>query len=160
MGGFTTSTDFTAPAVSNTEQLSVADFNGDGKPDIASKDVILQGNGLGGFTLQNTFPRGDSSYFEVADLDGDGRVDIVAYTFDDILTNTLGYTSFLSVCNLVKDTGRLDYDGDGETDIAVFRRRRAVAEITQRQLSFQALSAFPLRELRVSAVKCLFRNLP
>ncbi|MBV9958188.1 MAG: VCBS repeat-containing protein [Acidobacteria bacterium] len=118
MGGFTTTT-FAVPEV-NGENLAIADFNGDGKPDIARSGLILQGNGTGGFTATNTYPPGFPSYFQTADLNGDGRADLANYSVDNLLTTPFGFSFYLSVCNLVNDTSRLDYDGDRKTDVAVW----------------------------------------
>ena len=120
MGGFSSSTDFAVPVI-DSEQLSVGDFNGDSNPDIATQGTILQGNGLGAFTATGTFPQSGFLYFEVADLNADGRTDFANYSANGVLNTGLGFAITLSVCNLVKDTGRLDYDGDGKTDLAVWR---------------------------------------
>ena len=119
MGGFT-NTSFAVPDTIS-ENLTINDFSGDGKPDIARQGTILQGDGSGGFTPTNTFPPAGYYYFEAADLNGDGRTDLLAYGFNNLLTNTLGYAVFQSVCTPIKDTSRLDYDGDGKTDLAVWR---------------------------------------
>ena len=63
--------------------LAAADFDGDGKLDLAvgcvgSNDaVILLGDGKGGFRTGGTFPAGpDPAEMAAADLDGDGKIDL------------------------------------------------------------------------------------
>ena len=63
--------------------VGIADFNGDGKPDLASAhrnddSVRLQlGNGFGTFGAEASFAAGDTAYaMAVADLNGDGRPDV------------------------------------------------------------------------------------
>lgn len=119
MGGFT-STTVAVPDIAS-DHITIGDFNGDGKPDIVRQGTILQGDGLGGFTFKNTFPPQTFYYFEAADLNGDGRTDLATFGVDNILNAPQGFSIFLSVCNPIKDTGRLDYDGDGKTDLAVWR---------------------------------------
>jgi hypothetical protein len=60
--------------------LAVADFNHDGKPDIARGRRILIGDGRGSFTVYNLpeLSHYDDSWLVGADFDGDGWPDLVA----------------------------------------------------------------------------------
>jgi len=66
---------FRTPTYSGYDTLFVADFNGDGKPDILSYDGTLNlGNGDGTFTLGTPV----SGYvLAVADFNGDGKPDVL-----------------------------------------------------------------------------------
>jgi hypothetical protein len=61
--------------------IIAADFNGDGKLDIATNDGMtirtFVGKGDGTFTVSNAYATlGDSAFMEATDLDGDGNLDI------------------------------------------------------------------------------------
>jgi hypothetical protein len=63
--------------------LTTADFNKDGKPDLAvdvgQRITIYTGNGDGTFTLGNAYASIDNvGYISATDLDGDGNVDLYA----------------------------------------------------------------------------------
>jgi hypothetical protein len=75
----------------NPEAMAVADFNGDGKPDMAisanvqccdfgptiDETQIFLGKGDGTFTLGQTVPAGGGDYMATADFNGDGIPDLV-----------------------------------------------------------------------------------
>lgn len=72
-------------AAGNPAGIRTADFNGDGKQDIAFSDLtsgdvyILYGRGDGTFDHAQIVPNINASGFEVADLNGDGRADFVIH---------------------------------------------------------------------------------
>lgn len=80
---FNTPTNFTIPL--NAQAMAVADFNNDGKPDLATSDgrnpgrvSVLLGNGTGGFAASMNFPGGRVAKSIVAgDLNSDGNIDLV-----------------------------------------------------------------------------------
>jgi hypothetical protein len=88
--------------------LTVADFNGDGKPDLAAVEVnggtanILLGNGDGSFQPPETFASGGAFAFSLAvgDFNGDGKPDLAlpADISDviSVLLNALPTTTALS----------------------------------------------------------------
>jgi hypothetical protein len=67
-------------------RLVIADFNGDGWPDIATANAVLLGNGAGGFQSPRRFLREwewdeyPSGPVGAADLDGDATLDLVYST--------------------------------------------------------------------------------
>lgn len=66
---------FTPPTYAGTGQLFVADFNGDGKPDLLSGDGTLQlATGKGTFTTGTPVAGGALA---VADFNGDGKPDVL-----------------------------------------------------------------------------------
>jgi len=113
-------------------ELVAADFNGDGKLDLACGDGhVLFGNGAGGFDLQPD-TRFDYGSLAAADFDNDGHVDlaIVAQAGDGSLIHVWhgdgsghfarvdpGYGTGYGTGSA--DLIATDLDGDGNTDLVV-----------------------------------------
>jgi uncharacterized repeat protein (TIGR01451 family) len=121
--------------------LAAADFNGDGRTDLAvtnwgsdlvgSGVSVLLGDGAGGFGPATTTPIGalDPSGPAVGDLDGDARADVVVATFDDesiaaglsVLlgdgAGSLGPPSSFPVGPGIAPTSVLVVDVDGDDDL-------------------------------------------
>ncbi len=86
--GFTEVTAGGLGGVQNIEDLTVADFNGDGAPDIAVVDdfinesiTVLLNNGAGGLSAISTVAIPGSSFLDniqSIDIDNDGDIDLVA----------------------------------------------------------------------------------
>jgi len=69
---------FQPPLYSGSGSPFVADFNGDGKPDILTSDGIMSlGNGDGTFTLGTGVSTSSGPVVAVADFNGDGRPDVL-----------------------------------------------------------------------------------
>lgn len=103
--------------------VHMGDFNGDGNVDLLAgnsftldKSSTLYGNGMGGLTLGESFSAayGLFEQGDVADFNGDGKSDL-------FLATSTGVRAFLRTCSDVSNTKRVDYDGDGQTDFAVWR---------------------------------------
>ena len=113
---------------------AIADFNGDGIPDIATASGIFLGNGDGTFQSGLPFPvkNLDGGFVSViaADFNGDGRADIA---WSGLLSGTLGGIAgvalgngdgtFQPSLNVNLPTGGVlalgDFNGDGLADLAM-----------------------------------------
>ena len=113
---------------------AIADFNGDGIPDIATFSGIYLGNGDGTFQSPLAFPvtdlDGNFVSLIAADFNGDGRADLA---WSGQLTSTLGGIvgvvlgngdgTFQPSLNVSLPTGGVlglgDFNGDGRADIAM-----------------------------------------
>jgi hypothetical protein len=113
-----------------------ADFNLDGRPDLAAPNFdtdtvsILLGNGLGGFTAAPSLTAGDSPHSVAAgDFNRDGRPDLVVSNFlgDSISiflgngNGTFGAPNTLVAGNQPTGIAIADLNEDGRDDITVTR---------------------------------------
>jgi hypothetical protein len=114
--------------------IVVADFNGDGIPDLAviaeadsSTVEILLGNGDGTFTAETTEPpiSGTPSYLATGDFNGDGKTDLAVeegVTIAILLGNgdgTFAASGSVNSGSTGSPIAVADFDGDGKPDIAV-----------------------------------------
>ncbi|HWY22227.1 MAG TPA: FG-GAP-like repeat-containing protein [Candidatus Acidoferrum sp.] len=120
-GTFRTGTNY--PACFSTA-IVVADFNGDGTPDVgipcgASLNVLI-GNGDGTFQPVVSYGTGGGSVIASGDFNGDGKVDVAVGTFI-FLGNGDGtfqaLPSIASIDPIAMTAG--DFNGDGKTDLAM-----------------------------------------
>jgi FG-GAP-like repeat/Bacterial Ig-like domain (group 3)/Abnormal spindle-like microcephaly-assoc'd, ASPM-SPD-2-Hydin len=115
-------------------QLVVADFNGDGIPDLAVIDSdnsvvdILLGDGAGSFTSETSNPpiSGIPSYFASGDFNGDGKADLAVAQNDGTIAVLLGNGDGTFAASGSVNSGTsgppiavADFNGDGKLDIAV-----------------------------------------
>ena len=97
-GTFRPGPTYTAPLslLPVTAQLVVADFNGDGLPDLADGFMVLLGNGDGTLQTPLTFgqwvnppPGGTGTFLAAADFNGDGKIDVVGAAGDGTVLSVL-----------------------------------------------------------------------
>ena len=119
------------------QSVAVGDFNGDGKPDLAtanqnSSDVsVLLANGSGGFGVAASFAVGLSPVsVSVSDFNGDGKPDLVAANRDASSVSVLlgdGSGAFAAATSLAVGAGPVsvavsDFNGDGNPDLVTANR--------------------------------------
>ena len=114
---------------SYTGAFAIADFNGDGYPDIVTNGngdsvVVLLNDGTGHFNQGAFVSGGSSSYFVTGDFNGDGIVD-VAYSYYGGVNVLLGAgngtfrTTFSAGGGYGGDIVAKDINGDGILDLVV-----------------------------------------
>ena len=150
VGGLLSNASFSAPAgfngVSGIEFMTVADLDGDGKPEIITANrtngtvTVYQNTSVPG-TIDNnslaagvSYPAGKGPFnIAVTDVDGDGKADLIVTNTDSntftilrnqSITGTLNASSFAAPVSYFSgnspdllDVG--DLDGDGKPDIAI-----------------------------------------
>src|SRR5215471_9708901 len=126
---------FQAPVILNSGSLStfravIADFNGDGKNDVALTNiqgiVILFGDGKGGFAGPVSSPIGAATSLTSGDFNGDHKIDLAVVGSNNSVSLLIGNGdgSFqtpitTSVANSPVQIAEGDFNGDGRLDLAL-----------------------------------------
>lgn len=127
---FTSPTSFTTSG--QLQSVTVGDFNGDGKPDLAVVGVgsnnvsVFLGMGTGSFGMATTFPTGNSPRsVAVGDFNSDGKLDLVTANTGNDVSVLLGTGSGTFVPFNIFTVGTNprsvvvnDFNGDGILDLA------------------------------------------
>lgn len=130
-GNGTFSPEVVYPVGGNTASfIENGDVNGDGhldivvtrpdpNPGVAGKVFVILGTGAGTFGPKITYSlsaQQQPNKLALADFHGDGRADIVT---SNLFNLSRGFLVLLSTCLI--PTPRYDFDGDGKSDVSVFR---------------------------------------
>ncbi len=112
--------------------LAIADFNGDGRPDVAyygePRELVVQYNeGTNLWSAPRRWPINNGQLspnaLSTGDLNGDGRVDLSLlaengiYFIPQLENHTLGEPQRIPLSGTVKSVQILDVDGDGRDDL-------------------------------------------
>lgn len=107
------------------QKLTVDDFNVDGKPDVAVSNngviTVLHNNGSGAL-IKRTLWASTGALRDItsADLDGDKRPDLITTSAVHAFTS-IGFLPNITTPAVVERVTPFDFDGDGRSDISVFR---------------------------------------
>jgi hypothetical protein len=133
-GGFSAATNFSLNGGQGANSITTGDFNGDGKPDLATANLlsgnisVLLGDGKGGFAQATKYDADVDRPFAITtgDFNKDGKVDLITANYGSgnvslFLGNGTG--AFLKATNF--DVGSNptsitagDFNGDGKLDVA------------------------------------------
>jgi hypothetical protein len=106
--------------------IAIADFNHDGKPDIAAQNGVLLGNGDGSFPGIQLSTVGPQNIALVGDFEKNGRMDAAAISGTSLYilrNNGQGNLSLLHTYTLPELGQQIvtaDFNGDGNLDLVVF----------------------------------------
>jgi FG-GAP-like repeat len=121
------------PATPNPTNVVIADFNGDGRPDMAVSDSqhnwvsILLGSANGGFVAEGTYATGSSpTALAAADFNGDKKIDLaVVDSYSGTISILLGNGDGTFQGRVDYPVGQspsgivaADFNGDGKIDMA------------------------------------------
>jgi large repetitive protein len=96
----------------------VADFNGDGKADLALGGGVSLGNGDGSFQRIKDYPSGELATGALGDFNGDGRTDVALVTGGVLLGNGDGtFQAPIAYPGEVNVSAVADFNGDGIADL-------------------------------------------
>jgi Domain of unknown function (DUF4347)/FG-GAP-like repeat/FG-GAP repeat len=134
IGSFTAPTDFAVGSTTSSfNSMTVGDFNGDGKLDLATANYtsnnvsVLLGNGGGGFAAATNFNVGTNpNAVTVGDFNGDGKLDLATANYTSNNVSVLlgnGSDGFTAATNFNVGTNPNavtvgDFNGDGKLDLA------------------------------------------
>ena len=129
------------PVGPNPLDLRVADFNGDGKPDViciaalsgddggTSYVTVLFNNGTGGLINRHDYPVGEnanSGGVDVGDYDGDGDIDFAiasllegVHVYRNTGTGTFTLWAHFAISMSPTHIASADFTGDGQRDLVI-----------------------------------------
>lgn len=139
-GAFSTVYDFIGATATDPYDIAIADFDGDGMPDIATANAgfsQVTGENYPFSIFRNTSTSGNISFawhenfgingtsagqINTVDLDGDGKLDIIARGIILRNTSSIGTISFASPIptQIANDFNIADINGDGKPDFVNF----------------------------------------
>ena len=124
------------------EDLTIGDFNGDGKPDVATANLasstisILLNNGNGTFSTHVDYSTGLSpDHIISGDFNGDGKLDLVTLTQAGISLHlgngdgTFQAHRDVAVSNQDSSMAAGDFNGDGKLDLALTTTTAAAPQV-------------------------------
>ena len=142
-GTFNTENSYSITPVSASD-LSLADFNGDGKTDVAllagtNSVSLLLNNGAGGLGNETLWSGGAVlTTIAADDLDNDEKVDLIF----GFTTSSKGYVKLLlniTERQTIQRSVLFDFDADGKADVSVFRPLNGAWYLLNSSSGFAAL---------------------
>jgi FG-GAP-like repeat/Abnormal spindle-like microcephaly-assoc'd, ASPM-SPD-2-Hydin len=146
---------FTPPGYTGDGQIFVADFNGDGKPDILTADGTLNlGSGNGTFTTGTPVP---GTPIAVADFNGDGIPDVLEQGTDTLLVLLGNGNGTFQPAITTNSNANLygviagDLNGDGKADVLGLYNNNLVVYLSNGNGTFAAGVSYPVGDTSFGA---------